>query len=260
MVPHTATKRNGRDGAAGMLADNFHDSIRGARRAAGAGIGPEAAAAFQAHRYTRLEIDLHSDTLSIRKTIGAGPLKPETYAARNAGRALVQSGVATHLNNNGPVTAPRFSPPSGPQSTPAANARSSTARAARASTCSTGSTTSIPDRHSRPFPGRRKPAPPITTTGTTADTAAHRRRKTRPGSHRSTTWLTLPSDRQTTTPRAFRVRGTGWQSEPRRDAAVHCQYARLRSGEPDEDRASGARTKRSQCGDRLTGRATCGST
>ena len=95
--------------AAGMLADNFHDSIRGSRRDAGTGLGPEAAAAFQAHRYTRLEIDLHSDTLSIRRTIGAGPLEPETYAARNARRALVESGVATHLNNNGPVTASRSS-------------------------------------------------------------------------------------------------------------------------------------------------------
>ena len=93
--------------AAGMLADNFHDSIHSSRRDAGTGLGPEAAAAFQAHRYTRLEIDLQSDTLSIRKTIGAGPLEPETYAARNARRALVQSGVATHLNNNGPVTAPQ---------------------------------------------------------------------------------------------------------------------------------------------------------
>ena len=45
--------------------------------------------------------------LSIRKTIAAGPLAPERYAARGAGRALVQSGVATHLNNNGPVTAPQ---------------------------------------------------------------------------------------------------------------------------------------------------------
>ena len=93
--------------AAGMLADNFHDSIRNSRRTTGTGLGPEAAAAFQAHRYTRLEIDLQDDTLSIRKTIGAGPLEPETYAARDAGRALVQSGVATHLNNNGPVTAPQ---------------------------------------------------------------------------------------------------------------------------------------------------------
>ena len=93
--------------AAGMLADNFHDSIRGARRAVGTRLGPEAAAAFQAHRYTRLEIDLRNDTLSIRKTIGTGPLEPETYAARKAGRALIESGVATHLNNNGPVTTPQ---------------------------------------------------------------------------------------------------------------------------------------------------------
>ena len=93
--------------AAGMLADNFHDSIRSSRRDAGTGLGPEAAAVFHAHRYTRLEIDLHSDTLSIRKTIGAGPLEPETYAARNVRRALVEFGVATHLNNNGPVTAPQ---------------------------------------------------------------------------------------------------------------------------------------------------------
>ena len=90
-----------------MFADNFHASIRGARRAVCARLGPEAAAAFQAHRYTRLEIDRHGDTFSIRKTVGAGSLKPETYAARNAGRALVESGVATHLNNNGPVTAPQ---------------------------------------------------------------------------------------------------------------------------------------------------------
>ena len=68
-------------------------------------LGPEAAAAFQAHRYTRLESDLHGGTLSIRKTIGAGPLEPETYAAPKAARALVAFGVATHLNNNGPVTA-----------------------------------------------------------------------------------------------------------------------------------------------------------
>ena len=72
--------------AAGMLADNFHDSIGGARGAAGTRLGPEAAAAFQAHRYTRLEIDLYSDTLSIRKTISTGSLEPETYSARNTAR------------------------------------------------------------------------------------------------------------------------------------------------------------------------------
>ena len=70
-------------------------------------LGPEAAAAFRAHRYTRLEIALHSHMLFIRKTIGAGSLEPETYAAQDASRALVESGVATHLNNNGPVTAPQ---------------------------------------------------------------------------------------------------------------------------------------------------------
>ena len=70
--------------AAGMLADNFHDSIHSSRRDAGTGLEPEAAAAFQAHRYTRLEIDLHSDTLSIRKTIGAGP--PRTRDVRRAQR------------------------------------------------------------------------------------------------------------------------------------------------------------------------------
>ena len=93
--------------SAGMLADNFHDAIRGARRAVGARLGPEAAAAFRAHRYTRLEIALHGHMLFIRKTIGAGSLEPETYAAQDASRALVESGVATHLNNNGPVTAPQ---------------------------------------------------------------------------------------------------------------------------------------------------------
>ncbi len=93
--------------AAGMLAHNFHDSIRSSRRVAGTELGPEAAAAFQAHRYTRVEIALHSHMLFIRKTIGAGSLEPETYAAQDASRALVESGVATHLNNNGPVTAPQ---------------------------------------------------------------------------------------------------------------------------------------------------------
>ena len=68
-----------------MLADNCHDSIRSSRRTTGTGLGPEAAAAFQAHRYTRVEIDLRNDALSIRKTIGAGRLEPETYAARDAG-------------------------------------------------------------------------------------------------------------------------------------------------------------------------------
>ena len=50
----------------------------------------------------------HSD--GNRSPVGAsdaGPLEPETYAARNARRALVESGVATHLDNNGPVTAPQ---------------------------------------------------------------------------------------------------------------------------------------------------------
>ena len=43
-------------------------------------------------------------SLTIRKTIAAGRLGPERYAASDAAGALMRSGLEAHLNNNGPVT------------------------------------------------------------------------------------------------------------------------------------------------------------
>ena len=135
-----------------------------------------AAAGFQAHRYTRLEIDLHRDTLSIRETIGAGRLEPQTYAALNAGRALVQSGVATHLNNNGRVTAPQVLAAIR-TAVNAGSERTILDSASRSSIDAINGLDQIdPGGHSQPYPGRRQPGPAMTTTGTTADTRAHRHR------------------------------------------------------------------------------------
>ena len=105
--------------AAEALANDFDDQIRAAARTDGTTLGPDAASAFRDHRYTRLEIDIDPDQLTIRKTTGAGTLDPETYQLTDPGsgpkwissqpsHAIMQSGVGTHLNNNGPVTAPQL--------------------------------------------------------------------------------------------------------------------------------------------------------
>ena len=92
--------------AAGDLADRFHDEVHGSTRTNGDTLGPDAAAAFRDHRYTRLQIDITNDQLTIHKTTtGAGALDPEHYALANPGRAIMESGIGTHLNGNGPVTA-----------------------------------------------------------------------------------------------------------------------------------------------------------
>ena len=101
--------------AAGDLADRFHDELRGSTRTDGGTLGPDAAAAFRDHRYTRLQIEIGDGQLTIHKTTNARDLDPETYQLTDKnwisgqpGRAIMESGVGTHLNNNGPVTAPQL--------------------------------------------------------------------------------------------------------------------------------------------------------
>ena len=105
--------------AAGDLADRFHDEIHASTRPNGDTLGPDAAAAFRDHRYTRLEIDIANNQLAIRKTTAVKALEPEIYQLADPesdmkwisgqpGRAIMQSGVGTHLNNNGPITAPQL--------------------------------------------------------------------------------------------------------------------------------------------------------
>lgn len=105
--------------AADTLAHDFDDEIHGTTCTDGRTLGPDAAAAFRDHRYTRLEIDIADDQLTIRKTTAIEALGPETYRLTDPrsdpkwisgqpGHAIMQSGVGTHLNNNGPVTAPQL--------------------------------------------------------------------------------------------------------------------------------------------------------
>ena len=101
--------------AAGDLADRFHDEIHASTRPNGDTLGPAAAAAFRDHRYTRLEIDIANNQLAIRKTTAATTLTAETYQLTDTewissqpGRAITESGVAAHLNANGPITAPQL--------------------------------------------------------------------------------------------------------------------------------------------------------
>lgn len=92
--------------AADDLANQFHDDVRGSTRTDGDTLGPDAAAAFRDHRYTRLQIDIDADQLTIRKITTARDLDPERYDLANPGRAIMESGIGTHLNNDGPVSAP----------------------------------------------------------------------------------------------------------------------------------------------------------
>ena len=95
--------------AAGVtLARDFDDEIHGADRTDGGSLGKEAAAALHDHRYTRIEVNLDGRALTIRKTVATGPLPVERYDRDDPARALIESGVAPHLNNNGPVSAPQL--------------------------------------------------------------------------------------------------------------------------------------------------------
>ena len=101
--------------AAADLADRFQDEVHASTRLNGDTLGPDAAAAFHDHRYTRLQIDIGDNQLTIRKSTATTTLAPETYQLTDTrwisgqpGRAIMESGVGTHLNNNGPVTAPQL--------------------------------------------------------------------------------------------------------------------------------------------------------
>ena len=115
----TAIESAWRDAAA-TLARDFDNDIHGTARTDGTTLGRDAATAFRNHRYTRLEIDVAGDQLTIHKTSAARTLDPETYRLTDPqsdnvnwisgqpGRAIMQSGIGAHLNNNGPVTAPQL--------------------------------------------------------------------------------------------------------------------------------------------------------
>lgn len=62
-----------------------------------------AADAIQNHRYRRLQIDVDGEHISITKTIRTGPLPPETYPRTDPAGAIIESGLAAHLHENGPV-------------------------------------------------------------------------------------------------------------------------------------------------------------
>ena len=59
--------------------------------------------AIENHRYRRLQVDVDGDHVSITKTIQSGPLPPETYPRTDPATAIIESGLAGHLHENGPV-------------------------------------------------------------------------------------------------------------------------------------------------------------
>ena len=66
----------------------------------------DAVNAIRSHRYRRLEVGLDGDALTITKTIESGRLAPEVYDRQDPASAMVASGVAEHLNLNGPISGP----------------------------------------------------------------------------------------------------------------------------------------------------------
>ena len=51
-----------------------------------------------------MAIDVGEKELAITKTIAGGPLPTERYAASDAARAIVASGISGYLNSHGPVS------------------------------------------------------------------------------------------------------------------------------------------------------------
>ena len=58
------------------------------------------------HRLSKVALD--GAQLTVRKTIAGGPLNAEQYDAVDAPGALIRSGIAAHLNSNGPISAPQL--------------------------------------------------------------------------------------------------------------------------------------------------------
>ena len=97
--------------ADGYLAEQFKTQIRDLNprlKLREDRLGTGAGQALKDHRYERLEIEVAGNALTVRKTVAAGKLDDEHYEARNAGSALIKSGVGEHLNQNGPITAPQL--------------------------------------------------------------------------------------------------------------------------------------------------------
>ena len=93
------------------LANDFEERIRDLDPRFGVDretVGSAAAQLLGGHRYRRIEIDADGDRLTIRRTIAAGTLPVEHYSRAHAGKALIESGIGEHLNNNGPITAPQL--------------------------------------------------------------------------------------------------------------------------------------------------------
>lgn len=61
--------------------------------------------ALHNHRYRRLQINVAGRNIEITKTIRNGPLPAEIHPRHDPGRAVIESGLAAHLNVNGPVPA-----------------------------------------------------------------------------------------------------------------------------------------------------------
>lgn len=66
-------------------------------------LGTDAGNALLAHRYRRVTIEVGELELTIIKTIRSGTLPAERYAATEAARSVIASGIGGHLNNNGPI-------------------------------------------------------------------------------------------------------------------------------------------------------------
>ena len=97
--------------AAATLARDFAEEIEGVPeryRPDPALLGTEAARALADHRYRRIEVEIEGARLTVRRAIAVGPLSPESYEADDAAGALIRSGIAAHLNSNGPISAPQL--------------------------------------------------------------------------------------------------------------------------------------------------------
>ena len=88
-------------------ADEDRLRVAGEYRVAPSELVSAAVNAIRSHRYRRLEVSLDGDALTIMKTIESGRLAPEVYDRQDPASAMAASGVAEHLNLNGPISGPR---------------------------------------------------------------------------------------------------------------------------------------------------------
>ena len=109
---HTAATQAAWEEHADTLAENAKTDIRGVPTDRypfdPQTLGRDAAEALRSHRYTSIQVDVDGRDFTIQKNTGAGALPPERYPTKDAARALIQSGIATYLNSNGPMPAPNL--------------------------------------------------------------------------------------------------------------------------------------------------------